>query len=130
MLHKFCENHLGQLYEAIKTGNIADIEKIEHELSPIEECVACAYALKARGEAREVLIEYLKSQGITVEFGAKSGILESLWFWSTRLLLFLVIFLPVFLVFQNLTSAILSLIFALTFSIFFLVFLEQFLERD
>lgn len=67
MIHKFCENHLTALYEAIKEGSIADIERLEHELTRSEECVACAYALKAEGEAKKVLLDYLRGQGFKVE---------------------------------------------------------------
>ncbi|OGD85219.1 hypothetical protein A2164_01665 [Candidatus Curtissbacteria bacterium RBG_13_35_7] len=67
MIHKFCKNHLDELYDVIKAGKISDIEKIEHKLTHIEECVACAYALKAKGEAKEVLAQYLKSRGFKVE---------------------------------------------------------------
>ena len=68
MIHQFCENHLVELYEAIKAGRIGDVERIEIS-SPSEECVACAYALKAKGEIREVLLEYLKSEGIAAGGG-------------------------------------------------------------
>lgn len=46
---------------------MADIEQIEHELTRSEECVVCAYALKAEGEAKKVLLAYLKSEGFKVE---------------------------------------------------------------
>jgi len=88
MVHKFCENHLGELYEAIKAGRIGEIEKIEHELSPSEECVACAYALKAHGLAKEVLFEYLRSEGLAIEGSGKKGtrVLATFGFWALRLL--------------------------------------------
>src|SRR3989338_6566952 len=82
MIHKFCENHLVELYEAIKADEIGEIKKIEHELSPSEECVACAYAFKAKGEAREVLGEYLRSEGFAVESSTNESILSAFWFWA------------------------------------------------
>lgn len=30
MIHKFCENHLVELYEAIKADQIGEIKRIEH----------------------------------------------------------------------------------------------------
>ena len=66
MVYKFCGNHLIELYEAIKAGRIAEIEQLEHELSKTEECVACAYAFKARGEAKTILLDFLRSEGFRV----------------------------------------------------------------
>ncbi|MBI4099407.1 hypothetical protein HY440_00195 [Candidatus Microgenomates bacterium] len=63
MKYKFCQNHLIDLYEAIKHDDAGEVESVEHELSKSEECVACAYAFKARGEAKEVLVEFLKEEG-------------------------------------------------------------------
>ncbi len=38
--YKFCNDHLLDLYRAIKLGDIEKTTEIEHELSPEEECVA------------------------------------------------------------------------------------------
>ena len=86
MVHKFCESHLAELYEAIKEGRIGDIERIEHELSKSEECVACAYALKAEGEAKTALLTYLKSEGFRVEMPQGYGSLFYIWIWGLVIL--------------------------------------------
>ena len=125
MIHKFCENHLSQLYEAIKAGDIADIEKIEHELSPIEECVACAYALKARGTAREILMDYLKTEGFAVDVPKKIGFLSLIWFWGIRIILVLLVFFPLFFIFQRFTPPFFSFIIAFTIAIFAFIFIDQ-----
>lgn len=127
MVHKFCENHLSQLYEAIKAGDILNIEKIEHELSPIEECVACAYALKAKGTARQILLEYLESQGFKVETAKRVNFLSSALFWMIRLVIFLLIFSSVFIIFRHFWPAIFSFIFAMALAIFAFVLMDQIL---
>lgn len=61
---KVCDGHLPQFYEALKSGDLMAVKKIEHELSPYEECVACAYLLKSKGEAREEAEEFLAKEGL------------------------------------------------------------------
>src|SRR3989344_8238077 len=85
MVHKFCENHLTALYDAIKINDVQGIEKIEHKLTVEEECVACAYTFKSKGEAKFELMSYLQSQGFYVEPRTEETILEHLNFWVVRL---------------------------------------------
>lgn len=92
MAYKFCENHLAELYEAIKTNNISELEKIEHELSSQEECIACAYALKAQGEAKQVLFKFLKGEGLLVEAPKEKTILDHLIYWGPIALILTIIF--------------------------------------
>ena len=98
MVHKFCQNHLTELYEAVKRGDIAQIKTVEHELSQEEECVACTYALRAEGEAKDVLLQYLKKEGFSHEVSSKRSIFEYFWFWGARAAISLGVFLAVFLV--------------------------------
>lgn len=84
MVHKFCENHLTALYNAIKINDVKGIEKIEHQLTVQEECVACAYTFKSKGEVKYELLSYLKSQGFEVEPRKEETIFEHLNFWITR----------------------------------------------
>ncbi len=93
MVHKFCENHLTALYDAIKINDIAGIEKIEHELTVEEECVACAYTFKSKGEAKYELLSYLKGQGFEVEPRHEETIFGHIIFWSVRLIFFIGIYL-------------------------------------
>ena len=117
MIHKFCENHLVELYEAIKADKIGEIKRIEHELSPSEECVACAYAFKAKGEAREVLGEYLRSEGFAVESSPNESIGSTFWFWAVRALIFLAVLLLLVLVLKTFLPLIVSFIMALVISV-------------
>lgn len=64
MVHKFCQNYLTELSEAVKRGDIAQIKTVEHKLSQEEECVACTYALRAKGKAKDILLRYLKKRGV------------------------------------------------------------------
>lgn len=52
-----CQNHLGLLFEALKTNKVKDVERLEHKLTKIEECVACTYVLKEKGSAAEALFK-------------------------------------------------------------------------
>jgi hypothetical protein len=117
MVHKFCEDHLTELYEAIKAGKIAETKKIEHELSKSEECVACAYALKAKGEVKTVLLEYLKNEGFTVETPGKVRSFSSFWPWGLRAIVPIVIFFLSLVILRNYSPFIFSLILSFTLSI-------------
>src|SRR3990167_8148658 len=108
MIHKFCEDHLVELYEVIKADKIGEIKKIEHELLPSEECVACAYAFKARGEAKEVLGEYLRSEGFAVESSPNESILSTFWFWAVRVFIFFAALFLLVLVFKTFLPLIIS----------------------
>ena len=116
MIHKFCEDHLVELYEVIKADKIGEIKKIEHGLSPSEECVACAYALRAKGEAKEVLGEYFKSEGFAVESLPKESILSAFWFWAVRVFMFFAALFLLVLVFKTFLPLIISFILALVIS--------------
>ena len=98
MVHKFCQNHLTELYEAIRREDIAQIKTVEHELSQEEECVACTYALKARGKAKDALLQYLKKEGFSLEVSGKKSIFDHFWFWGARVAVSLGVFVTVFLV--------------------------------
>ena len=67
-----CQNHLKDLYEALKSSNVKEVEKIEHQLSPSEECVACSYIFKARGEAKEAFAKFLNEKGFVGFAGGNS----------------------------------------------------------
>ncbi len=59
-----CSDHLPKLWEALKENNIQDLKKIEHELTPSEKCVACAYLLKTDGPVKNAFYDYLHKSGI------------------------------------------------------------------
>lgn len=60
---KVCQNHLAHFFEALVKGDTAVVKRIEHQLAAEEECVACAYLLRARGEARNEAEEFLTKEG-------------------------------------------------------------------
>ncbi len=91
-----CHNHLLLLFQALKKGDVRSIYKIEHELTPTEECVACAYALKAKGEVRDTLYEFLESQGLLV--GSVRKNYSEAEYWLFRILVFAGVFIMVVLV--------------------------------
>lgn len=129
MVHKFCENHLAELYEAVKAGEISKIEKIEHELTPSEECVACAYVLKAKGGAKKVLLEYLRSEGLSIESSQNTGLFSGLLFWIIKFGIFSIFFIPIFVSLLKIWPAVFSFIFAFFVATTALVLVAQFLER-
>ncbi len=62
---KVCSNHLPDFYEALKEGNLENVRRFEHTLTPSEQCVACAYILKAHNEqTREEAEQYLAREGV------------------------------------------------------------------
>ncbi|OGD85949.1 hypothetical protein A2Z23_01775 [Candidatus Curtissbacteria bacterium RBG_16_39_7] len=128
MAYKFCQNHLTELYEAIKQGNVAEIEKVEHELSSEEECVACAYALKAKGEAKRELLRFLKSEGFSVEVPREKGQTRSLVFWLLRIGVLALVFLAFWFPLKNFLNTPIILIIAFLFSVLVFIGLEQFLD--
>ncbi len=69
-----CSDHLARLYEDIKNGNLEDLKKIEHKLTPTEECVACTYLLKANGTVKEAFENYLAKEGIRVKEDKESNV--------------------------------------------------------
>lgn len=96
MVHKFCDNHLADLYDAIKSDNIPELEKVEHELTSQEECVACTYAFKAKGSTKEVLLSYLKSEGLGVDIPVKENAVDHFYYWFVRVAVFLGVCLALF----------------------------------
>lgn len=81
---RVCENHLTAFYEAIQAGDIALMDRLEHELTPAEECVACAYLLKTQGSVHDALASYLSVQGFAVGEGNRSSTASTLGFWLLR----------------------------------------------
>lgn len=67
MSPKICSSHLALLYEYLKSNDVAGVEKVEHELTGSEECVACAYVIGSRGEAKEALVGFLTGQGFSLD---------------------------------------------------------------
>jgi len=128
MSYKFCQNHLTELYEAMKRGDLAGIEEIEHELSQEEECVACAYALKAKGEAKKELLEFLRSEGFAVEVPKDASLADHFVFWAIRIGVFVLIFFAFFLPLENFLNTPTVFMIAFIFSILVFVIFEQFLS--
>lgn len=91
-----CHNHLSELFEAIQRGDIVTIEKLEHELTYEEECVACGYLLRARGSVRDALIHFLKEEGFLVEVVASESPFDHALFWGIRSLMFFSLFVVFF----------------------------------
>ena len=85
---ELCNRHLQELFRAIVSGNAGEIYQIEHKLTPEEECVACAYALRARGTVREVLDTFLKQEGFMVETPTPHTPFAEIKYWVVRLLIF------------------------------------------
>ena len=85
-----CENHLSELYQAVKAGDISLMDKIEHELTEEEKCVACTYVFKTHGTVKEALEHFLND-------GSAVGVIEEetskslLAFWGLRLSILFVI---------------------------------------
>lgn len=89
---RICRNHLSDFYEAIKKGDLALMDKIEHELSEGEKCVACAYVFKTKGTVREALEAFLNGEGLNVAVERQNTRAESeLFYWGLRILVFLVL---------------------------------------
>ncbi len=88
---KLCNQHLQELFQAIETDDVRALYRIEHQLSPDEECVACSYVLRAHGKVRLALVDYLKQKGFFVE--QKEGhIGTEIIFWVMRLVTLAVFF--------------------------------------
>lgn len=130
MVHKFCQNHLSALYEAIKEGSVSDIEKIEHELTRSEECVACAYALKAQGEAKEELLKYLASEGFGQGDFKKKTFFDHLWFWTSRLVIMLAFFGATLIILKIYTNLLPAVVIAFLVSILAFIFIDQLFGND
>lgn len=86
--HSFCharawDSHLARLYDAIETNDLPHVLEIEHLLTNEEKCIACAYALKAKGEVKTALEEYLLKRQ-----SSKVTTLGNTWFLTWRLFIF------------------------------------------
>ena len=128
MIHKLCQNHLTELYEAIRREDIAQIKTVEHELSQEEECVACTYALKARGKAKDALLQYLKKEGFSLEVSGKKSIFDHFWFWGARVAVSLGVFVTVFLVTRLYFAVFISFVAAFAFGAVALLIIDRILE--
>ncbi len=84
-----CGNHLSELYAAVKAGDIDLMDKVEHELTEEEKCVACTYVLKTHGTVREALERFFNDS--TGEIVEKETFRSILAFWGLRLGMFFVI---------------------------------------
>lgn len=93
-----CENHLPEFFDAIKEGNLNLIKQLEHELTPSEECVACAYVFKTNGTVREALVDYLSKDGFEVESRVSNSKVKDLTYWGIKMAVFLVVFLGIYLI--------------------------------
>lgn len=83
---QLCNDHLIKLFRAIERGDVDTIYRIEHQLSPTEECIACAYSLRAHGLAKEVLDTFLHEEGyIGTNVAATQG--EEIRYWLTRVMM-------------------------------------------
>lgn len=95
---KICKNHLSVLFEALEIGDISLIKKVEHQLTSVEECIACAYTFKFHGIARETLVDYLVKEGFSKGLGRSDNDnvgKSPLQYWGLRLILFSAIFISV-----------------------------------
>lgn len=70
---KVCQNHLAHFFEALVRGEVEAVRRVEHQLTAEEECVACAYLLRARGEARNEAEEFLVKEGFLGHLTARSA---------------------------------------------------------
>lgn len=93
-----CNTHLPEFYEAIKANDLTLMEKIEHELTSEEKCVACTYVLKSRGTAREALKAFLSGEPMDIgKVEAKSNkVLDEFLYWGARLMTLSIILMLVF----------------------------------
>lgn len=81
---ELCNDHLKSLFQAIERGDVKAVYELEHRLTHEEECVACAYALKAKGQVREVLNVFLQEEGFMVAQPLSLGFIEELRYWGVR----------------------------------------------
>ncbi len=86
-----CKNHLSDFYEAVKAGNLVVMDKIEHELTESEKCVACAYVFKTKGTVRESLEDFLSGEGMDVDEAGQHVKRGELFYWGSKILVFLVV---------------------------------------
>lgn len=87
-----CENHLSEFYEAVKEGNMPLIEKLEHELTEEEKCVACAYVFKTNGTVKEALEDFFRTDGLSADAGPRYSSGGEAFIWGLRFFVFSGIF--------------------------------------
>ncbi|MBI3486046.1 hypothetical protein HY025_03840 [Candidatus Daviesbacteria bacterium] len=80
-----CQNHLPALYEALKNGNLLEAEKIEHELTPSERCVACAYIFKTNISIKAAFEDFLNKNHLSKINSSKQTGFFQLTFWLERM---------------------------------------------
>lgn len=85
---QLCNEHLTKLYRAIASGDIETVTDVEHELTPSQLCVACAYTYKAQGKVKQVLSAFLKHEGYLIPEKSEPGGFAGIKFWGLRLGLF------------------------------------------
>lgn len=61
-----CTTHLTTLYTALLSGDVKEVERIQQELTPEEECVACTFLLKTKGNAADALAIHLTKEGFII----------------------------------------------------------------
>jgi len=88
-----CNHHLQELYAAIEQNDLNSIYALEHTLTQAEECVVCAYALKAKGEVRTALDLFLRQQGFDIDTHPDETVLSEVEFWVTRIAVLVLLFL-------------------------------------
>lgn len=86
-LQQLCKTHLQQLFDAVNRGDMQNLRKVEHTLTRTEECVACTYAFKAKGEVRTELDQFLKHEGFQIDGPQPQTLFGEIWFWVIRLLI-------------------------------------------
>lgn len=101
---KVCRNHLSELFNAMEQGNIQLIKELEHELTPQEECVACAYGLKASLQGKNELENFLKKEGFTVDIKVQSSFISQVFYWMFRAVLFFALFAGILIAERMLTN--------------------------
>lgn len=82
---ELCNDHLKSLFRAIERGDAKSVYEIEHKLTHEEECVACAYAYKARGAVREVLDVFLQQEGFLISEPMHLSTWQEVKYWTVRI---------------------------------------------
>lgn len=80
-----CAEHLQALFRALERGDVDAVYQIEHKLTPEEECVACAYSLRAHGKVRQVLDAFLQKEGYLVAAPQNLTYGEEIRYWLVRI---------------------------------------------
>lgn len=82
---QLCAEHLQSLFRALERGDVGAVYQIEHQLTPEEECVACAYALRAHGKVRQVLDMFLQQEGYMVAAPQNMTQVAEIRYWLVRI---------------------------------------------